>query len=50
MTKQTTIQIRIDEQEKSDIKSKADDLGMTISEYVRFVSLNATVIVESQKK
>jgi antitoxin component of RelBE/YafQ-DinJ toxin-antitoxin module len=50
MTKQTTIQVRIDEQEKSEIKSKADSLNMTISEYIRFVSLNTTVVVETKQK
>lgn len=41
----TNIITRCTEEEHAKVKAKADELGMTISEYVRFVSLHAIVEV-----
>lgn len=42
----TNLNVRMTEQEYQEIKVKAGQLGMSISEYVRFVSLHAEVKVE----
>jgi len=42
----TNIATRCTEEEHAKVKAKADELGMTISEYVRFVSLHAIVEVK----
>lgn len=40
------VAIRITEEEQKRIKEKADRLDMSLSEYTRFVTLNAEIKVE----
>lgn len=40
---QASITVRCTAQEHKEIKAKADALGMSISEYIRFVALNAEI-------
>ena len=41
--------VRCTEEEYSSIQRKANDLGMSLSEYVRFVSLHAKVDVRAKE-
>ena len=41
--KDKTIIIRINEVEKQQIKNKADKVNMSLSEYIRFISLNGVI-------
>jgi len=45
-----TINIRCTPEEHEAIANKAKSYGMSISEYVRFVSLNAKIAVTAYKK
>lgn len=41
--KQDWLRVRISKEEKELIKKKADEVNMSISEYVRFVSIHGKV-------
>lgn len=41
--------VRVTPEELQEIQKRAEDLSMTLSEYIRFVALNAVVKVETKK-
>lgn len=47
--KQDWLRVRISKEEKELIKKKADEVNMSISEYVRFVSIHGKVEVKIEK-
>jgi len=47
--KERALNIRIDDQEYKQIQDKAKALNMKLSEYVRFVALNAEIKVTVEK-
>ena len=47
--KQNWLRIRISDEEKALIKNNADKLNMSLSEYVRFVALQAKIEVKLHK-
>jgi uncharacterized protein (DUF1778 family) len=49
LNKQRAINIRINDDEYKQIQKKANELQMKLSEYVRFVCLNAKVEVKIEK-
>jgi predicted DNA binding CopG/RHH family protein len=46
---QSSITLRCTQQEHEEIEKKANQYGMTISEYVRFVTLNCKIEVRADK-
>jgi len=46
---QSSITIRCTQQEHDNIERKAKQQGMSISEYIRFVSLNAEIEVKAKE-
>jgi uncharacterized protein (DUF1778 family) len=49
MNKETTITLRVSDEEKKVIKEKAKSFDMKVSDYIRFTAMNTTEIKKEAK-